>query len=69
MVSEVERGGMQENIYDYAKQHLTPHCWLHTKVMYPASSNKRFYWLTGSTPSFIVEERANIYCILRCCIQ
>ena len=46
---------------DYAKQHHIPHCWLPAKVMYPASSIKRFSWLTRSTPNFIVEERSNIY--------
>ena len=30
------------------------HCWLPAKVMYPASSTKRFYWLTRSTPILLL---------------
>ena len=61
MVSEVKRRDMQEgkNI-DYSKQHHTPHCWLPAKVMYPANSTNRFYWLTRST-SILLMKNVQVY--------
>ena len=32
-----------------------PHCWLPTKVMYPANSTKRFSWLTCSTSTLLMK--------------
>ena len=45
---EVRCARKQNN--DYAKQHHTPHCWLPTKVIYPANTS----------PIFIVVKRSNI---------
>ena len=36
------------------------HCWLPTKVMYPANSTKRFSWLTRST-SILLMKNVQIY--------
>ena len=36
------------------------HCWLPTKVMYPANSTKHFYWLTHST-SILLMKNVQIY--------
>ena len=61
MVSEVNSRGEQESKNtDYAKQHHTPHCWLHAKVIYPANSTKRFSWLTRSA-SILLMKNVQIY--------
>ena len=56
MASAVERRGVHEskNI-NYAKQRHTPHCWLPAKVMYAASSTKRFSCLTRSTSILLMK--------------
>ena len=46
--SKEARCTRKENI-DYPKQHHTPHCWLHVRVMHPVNSTKCFYWLNHST--------------------
>ena len=46
--------------YDYAKQHHTRHCWLHTKVMCVANSTKPFSWLTLSA-SILLMKNVQIY--------
>ena len=52
--SKEVRRARKQNI-DYTKQHHTPHCWLHAKVMYPANSTKRFSWLTRSNPILLTK--------------
>ena len=60
MHNKKARRARKQNI-DYAKQHHTPHCWMPSKVMYPANSTKSLSWMTRSSPIFYFEERSNIY--------